>query len=97
MRKFLIFAKLSFIFVGISFLAKAQSTVLPQDSLLPQVPLQIWTEADGRDSIQSPEFVKKNSLIVSKPCNSQKALSEEEILLIAPERREQFNPKPKKD
>lgn len=97
MKKKLFWVLFSVFGMGHSIILNAQTISPEKDSLQVQKPVQVWTEADGKDSIQSPDFIQKNGLIIQEPNAGNNSLKENELMLIAPDRRNQFLITPKKD
>ena len=75
---------------------KAQQSNAP-DSLVRQEPLQIWSETDGKDSIQSSSFRRKHGIIRSEVINGQVVIYSEDLPQVAPDRKPILNSSPKKD
>jgi hypothetical protein len=67
------------------------------DSLLIQKPVQNWAEEEGRDSLQSESFRKRNGIIRSQIINGKPEVIPADTALIAPDRKPKPFQQPKKD
>jgi hypothetical protein len=67
------------------------------DSLLIQKPVQNWAEEEGRDSLQSESFRKKNGIIRSHIINGKPVVIPADTVMVAPDRKPKPFQPPKKD
>jgi|694.fasta_scaffold05262_8 hypothetical protein len=81
------------LFSGKVFAQQAQQA----DSILIQKPVQNWAEEEGRDSLQSESFRKRNGIIRSQIINGKPAVIPADTALIAPDRKPKYVQQPKKD